>query len=120
MLQKNEAITWGIFRKEGSSLLGTIGFWRIQKEHYRAEIGYLLHPTLQGQGLMQEAVKAVLQYGFETMQLHSVEANVNPANAASIKLLERSGFLREAHFKENYFYNGRFLDSLIYSLLAPK
>jgi [ribosomal protein S5]-alanine N-acetyltransferase len=118
-LQKNEGITWGIYLKEGSPLLGTLGFWRILKEHYRAEIGYLLHPSLQGKGLMQEAVRKVLHHGFANMQLHSVEANVNPANAASIRLLEKTGFVREAHFRENYFYNGRFLDSYIYSLLAP-
>lgn len=119
-LQKNEGITWGIFLKEGSPLLGTIGFWRILKEHYRAEIGYLLHSALQGKGLMQEAVREVVHYGFSHLQLHSVEANVNPANTASIRLLEKTGFVREAHFRENYFYNGRFLDSYIYSLLAPK
>jgi ribosomal-protein-alanine N-acetyltransferase len=119
LLQKNEAITWGIFLKEGSPLLGTIGFWQIQKEHYRAEIGYLLHPSVQGKGFMSEALMMVLNFGFHTMKLHSVEANVNPANAASIKLLERAGFVREAYFRENYFYNGKFVDSAVYSLLAP-
>lgn len=118
MLQQNEAITWGLFPKEGSPLSGTIGFWRIAKEHYRAEIGYLLHPSLQGKGLMQEAMNTVLAYGFSALQLHSVEANVNPDNTASIRLLERSGFVREAYFRESYFYNGRFLDSAVYSLLA--
>lgn len=120
LLKKNEAVTWGIFLKEGSPLMGTIGFWRIQKEDYRAEIGYLLHPTLQGKGIMNEAMQAVLAYGFQAMKLHSVEANVNPQNTASFKLLEKIGFVREAYFRENYFYNGRFMDSLIYSLLEPK
>jgi ribosomal-protein-alanine N-acetyltransferase len=119
MLQTNEAITWGIYLKEGSLLKGTIGFWRIQKEHYRAEIGYLLHPSLQGKGLMQEALQPVLQYGFEVMKLHSIEANISPANVASIKLVEKNGFSREAYFKENYFHNGEFLDTVIYSLLTP-
>ena len=99
--------------------MGTIAFWNIQKAHYRAEVGYALHPAHQGNGLMQEALLAVLVYGFNTMHLHSVEANVNPANTASIKLLERNGFVREGYFRENYFYNGRFLDSAIYALLAP-
>ena len=62
---------------------------------------------------------SVLDYGFTTMLLHSVEANVNKDNAASMKLLAKNNFVREAYFKENYFYNGRFLDSVIYSLLAP-
>ena len=54
-LTNNTAITWGITRKDDLKLIGTIGFWRIMEEHYRAEIGYLLHPDLQGKGFMQEA-----------------------------------------------------------------
>ena len=113
----NEGITWAITLTNNPKLIGTIGFWRIAKEHYRAEIGYMLHPSYQQKGLMQEALTAVLQYGFKTMKLHSVEANVNPNNAASIKLLERNNFVREGYFRENFYYDGKFLDSAIYSLL---
>ena len=116
-LANNSAITWGITRKDDLKLIGTIGFWRIMKEHYRAEIGYLLHPDLQGNGFMQEAMEVVLDYGFRTMKLHSVEANINPGNSASQKLLERNHFVKEAYFKENYFSDGKFLDSIIYSRL---
>jgi ribosomal-protein-alanine N-acetyltransferase len=119
-LINNDGITWAITLKNYAALVGTIGFWRMMKEHYRAEIGYMLHPDLQGKGIMQEAITAVLDYGFYIMKLHSVEANVNPANTASIKLLERNNFIKEAHFKENYFYNNTFLDSAVYSLLAPQ
>ena len=115
----NEAITWAITWKEHEQLIGTICFWNIHPEHYRAEIGYALHSAEQGKGIMQEALRAVLDYGFKVMHLHSVEANVNPDNLASVKLLERNGFHREAYFRENYFYDGRFLDSAIYSILAP-
>ena len=115
-----ESITWAVTLKTNPALIGTIGFWRIEKENYRAEIGYLLNPLHQGKGLMQEAIATVLKYGFETMLLHSVEANVNPGNEASIKLLEKNSFVKEGYFKENYFYNGQFLDSAIYSLLANK
>jgi len=113
----NESIVWAISLKNETKLIGTITFWNIKKEHYRAEIGYALHPAFQGKGFMQEAMSSVLDYGFKTMKLHSVEANINPNNAASIKLLEKNNFIREAYHKENYFYDGRFLDSAIYSLL---
>ncbi len=116
--EENDGILWGIALKDDEKIIGTICYWRMEKTHYRAEIGYTLHPLQQGKGIMDEAMKAVLQYGFETMKLHSVEANVNPANNASIKLLERNGFIREAYFRENYYYNGHFLDSAIYSLLT--
>jgi len=117
LILADEAITWGITLNENDTVIGTMGFWRIEKEHYRAEIGYLLRPSLQGKGIMQDAISAALNYGFKTMKLHSVVANVNPENTASIKLLERNNFIREGYFRENYFYNGKFLDSALYSLL---
>jgi ribosomal-protein-alanine N-acetyltransferase len=89
------------------------------KEHYRGEVGYVLLPEYQGKGIMHEALGAVIAYGFDVMKLHSIEANTNPNNTPSHKLLERHGFVREAYFKENYYYNGKFLDSAIYSLITP-
>jgi ribosomal-protein-alanine N-acetyltransferase len=114
----NEGITWGITLKNEPRLIGNMGIWRIEKEHHRAEIGYALHLSHQSKGYASEALKAILHYGFHTMQLHSMEANVNPGNAASIKLLERNNFVREAYFKENYFFDGKYLDSAIYSLIS--
>ena len=117
--QKEESLTWAIsLSGEPHHLVGTIGFWRMQKEHFRAEIGYLLHPQFHRQGIMNEAITAVLDYGFRHMNLHSVEAHVNPDNAASIRLLEKSGFVREAYFRENYYYDGKFLDTAVYSLVS--
>jgi len=116
--KNNDAVTWAITLKEELKLIGTICYWNIKKEHYRAEIGYVLHPDYWGKGIMQEALTEILNFGFKVMKLHSIEANVNPENAASIKLLERNKFVREAYFKENYFYDGKFLDSEIYSLLT--
>ncbi len=114
----SEGITWAISIQNDSTLIGTIGFWKIDTENHRAEIGYLLHPNHQQKGIMQEALSAVLNYGFTQMQLHSVEANINPANEASRKLLEKNKFIQEGYFKENFYYKGSFLDSAIYSLLT--
>lgn len=117
-LHSNDAITWGIcLPQNNKQLIGTIGFWRIIKENHRAEIGYMLHADHWRKGLMEEAVKAVIQFGFTNMQLHSIEAHINPANAGSAGLLEKLGFAREAYFKEDYYFRGQFLDTAIYSLL---
>ena len=118
--KNNEAITWGIALKNNPQLIGYIGIWNIKKEHYRAETGYALHTDHHRKGIMQEALSEILKYGFKEMKLHSIEANVNPLNIASIKLLERNNFIREAYFKEDYFFNGKFLDTAIYSLLTPQ
>ena len=116
-LTENKGITWGISLKNTEGLIGTIGFWRIDKENHRSEIGYLLDPDYFGKGYMSEVFVPVIHYGFNTMKLHSIEANVNPDNKESITLLIRNNFVKEAHFKENYYYNGKFLDSVIYSRL---
>lgn len=66
---------------------------------------------------MFEAIQTVIEFGFEKMKLHSIEANINPENIASKKLLEKAGFIKEAYFKENHFFNGKFIDTEVFSLL---
>lgn len=116
---KNEIITWGIALKNEPKLIGTVVYLNFKKENYRTEFGYALHPDYWRKGIMDEVAKAVLDYGFNTLKLHSIEANINPENIASQKLLEKNGFVREAYFKENFFWQGKFLDTAIYSLLNP-
>lgn len=118
-LHINEGITWAIAFKGEATLIGTIGFWRIDKENHRAEIGYMLQPQQHKKNIMQEAMVIALDYGLNSMRLHSVEANVNPANEASKKLLLKNNFNQEAYFKENYYFNNQFPDTVIYSLLTP-
>lgn len=117
-VSKGESISWGITLKPDNKIIGHIGFVRLSKENYRAEVGYLLKEDYHGTGIMLEALNAVSRYGFETLKLHSIEALVRPENIASCKLLEKSGFIQEAHFKENFFYNDQFEDTVVYSLLG--
>lgn len=117
-LEKNEGILWVItFKDDPDKMIGTIGYWRIVKEHYRAEIGYLLRPDQWGKGIMKEAIEKVSTYGFREMGLHSIEANINPGNVASAALLTKCGFEKEGYFRESYYYNGVFSDAAIYSLV---
>lgn len=119
-LEQNNGITWCISLKEApDQSVGNIGLWRIDKENYRAEIGYMLHPSLHRKGIMSEAIQPVIDYGFREMKLHSMEAQIDPRNTASAQLLQKAGFIREAYFKENYFLRGQFADTAVYSLLAP-
>jgi len=119
-VERNDGISWCISLKDSpSEHVGSIGFWRIEKENYRSEIGYMLEPSLQGKGIMYEALQKVLQYGFGTMQLHSVEAQIDPRNVPSAALLRRAGFIQEGYFKENYYLHGLFADTAVFSLLKP-
>jgi ribosomal-protein-alanine N-acetyltransferase len=119
LMAKKEGIWWAISIKGYPKLVGVIAYRSFLKEHYRGELSYAMHPDLQGRGLMQEALALILDYGFNKIGLHSVEANVDKENAASIRLLERNNFVKEAHFKENYYFDSKFIDSVIYSLIKP-
>ncbi len=118
-LDANEGIMWAITLLDHPNIvIGTIGYWRLIKQHHRAEVGYMLHPGSWNKGIMKEALLAVIDYGFNAMKLHSIEAHINPDNVASGFLLEKTGFTREAYFKEDFFFRGKFIDTAVYSLLS--
>jgi len=113
----NEGVNWAITLKNNPKLIGIIGHYKIKPEHYRSEIGYMILPEYHNKGIVTEAIKEVVNYGFNQMQLHSIEAVIDPENIASEKVLLKNGFVKEAHFIENEYYDGKFFDSVIYSLL---
>ncbi len=114
---KRLSVNWVITERGRDILIGYVAFWRWMKEHFRAEIGFALFPEYWGKGIMTEALEAAIGFGFGKMGLHSIEGNVNPGNMASMKILEKFNFKKEAYFRENMFFNGKFVDSVIYSLL---
>jgi [ribosomal protein S5]-alanine N-acetyltransferase len=116
----NVGINWGITLKDQPKVLGIIGYYRMQPENYRAEIGYMLLPEYHNKGIISEAVNRLITYGFDDLNLHSIEAVIDPENFASEKVLLKCGFVKEAHLKESEFYEGKFLDKVIYSLLSSK
>lgn len=120
LLLKNECMNWAICLKENNVLIGNIGYFRMQPENHRAEIGYMLSPDFHGKGIMQEALTEIIRYGFNEIKLHSIEAVTDPENSSSWMLLEKNGFIREGHFKEDTFWQGKYLDSYVYSLLNTK
>jgi [ribosomal protein S5]-alanine N-acetyltransferase len=120
-INQNEGINWAIsWKNEPSVYIGVVGLFRIDKANHRAEIGYMLAPQYWGQNIMSELIPAILDYGFETLKCHSIEAVIAPENGASRRVLEKNGFVVEAYFKENVFFEGKYLDSMILSILNPK
>ncbi len=116
-LEKNEGINWAITLKGDTKLIGIIGHYRMKWEHFRSEIGYMILPECHGKGIATEAIQLMIDFGFNQMNMHSLEGIIDPANTASARVLEKNGFVKEAHFKENEFYDGKFLDSVVYSLV---
>ena len=87
-IQNNsEGLMWAITLKNDPKLIGTIGIWKIVKEKAEAEIGYELLPQYQGNGIMLEAVKTAIKFGFETLKLKKIVAESRVDNLRSINLL---------------------------------
>ena len=116
----NPGTRWGIARREGGPLLGTCGLFAWTRGWRRATLGYELGCTAWGQGYMQEALQAVLGWGFDQMQLHRIDACIHPDNAASLKLARKLGFVEEGRLRDAGFWLGQYHDLLQFSLLAPE
>lgn len=113
--ETSTGISWGVTLKNGDNqLIAGCGLWRIVREHYRAEIGYAVLPAYWNQGIISEAIKAVCDFGFNRIGIHSIEANLNPENIRSARVLEKNGFVKEGYFKQNHFHEGKFIDTLTY------
>ena len=117
MIDSNQGINWAITLKGDPTFMGTAGIYRISPENHRAEVGYMLLPEHRCKGIVTETIDMMLNYGFNQLQLHSMAAVIDPANAASERVLQKNGFVKEAHFLEDEYYNGVYYDSVIYSLL---
>ena len=116
-VNNNILLNWAITTKEDDKLIGMIGFYRMKPENYRAEVGYILSAEFHGQGIITEALERIIQFGFDEMKLNSIEAVIDPGNYGSEKVLLKNNFIKEGHFKEHTFFEGKFLDSVFYSLL---
>jgi len=116
-IKANSSIAWGITIKNENKVSGTIGYHRMEPEHFRAEIGYMINQPYWNIGIASEAIKPIIDFGFKIMNLHSIEAKLDSANIASKKLLTKFGFVKEAYFKENYFFEGKFQDTEVCSLI---
>ena len=101
-------------------VIGTIGLMWIQKENRAAEVGYSLSRRYWNQGLMTEALGAVLQFCFDTMRLNRVEAQHETDNPASGAVMRHVGMRREGMLRQRIYNKGRFTDVELYAMLAEE
>lgn len=108
---------WGVCRGEDDLVIGTCTLWQIDGPNLRAEVGFALARPYWRQGWMSDAVTALIEFSFFELGLRRLEADVDPANGASIALLERLGFEREGLMRERWLVAGEASDSLFLGLL---
>lgn len=115
-----QAIGWAGVLRDNNEIIGTCGFNSIDMMNMHAEIGGEMATEFWGKNIAVEAVKAILDFGLNTMNLHTIEAKVSPMNRSAIYVMEQLGFEKEAHYTDRIYYNGSFLDMAVYSLIKGK
>jgi ribosomal-protein-alanine N-acetyltransferase len=109
---------WIIEIDSSKTFAGAIRFNRFEKKWRCGEIGYELHPDYWGKGLMTEAVRAVVACGHEVFRLNRIDAWTLPGNAASDRVLEKSGFRHEGTLRQKAWFKGAFHDFRIFGRIA--
>jgi len=117
---KNSWFQLAIIEKETNALIGDVGLHFLPEEPDQVEIGITLRKESQGKGLATEVLRLVFDYLFITLKKHRIIASVDPQNIASIRLMERLGMRKEAHFRKSLFMNGKWQDDMIYALLETE
>ena len=111
------SLSWVILSKDAAKFIGEIGMGLAPSRYRKAEIHYSLLPVFWGQGLATEAVQCIVDHGFNRLGLHRIEAGVAVDNLASIKLLERIGFIREGRKRQILPLKDGWSDNFHYGLL---
>lgn len=119
-MDSGEIFPWAIADRDSDRLIGALTFFSLHAEQLRAEIGYSLSPAFQGRGLAAEALRCGLAHAFDDLGLVRVEADIDPRNERSWRLLERIGFQREGLLRKRWRVNGEVCDTAFYGLLAEE
>jgi ribosomal-protein-alanine N-acetyltransferase len=115
---QQEALRWGITFKGENRIIGNGGYaWEADND--LAALSYILAKPYWNQGIMTEALTAIIQFGFEHIHLHRIEAQVAYPNLASARLLEKLGFQVEGRFRDRQYVDNQFVDERMFALINP-
>lgn len=119
----DEYDTWfqfAIISKTNGELIGDIGIHFFDVDRYQVEIGCTLAKSYHGKGIAIEALKAIIEYLFVNLYKQRITCSIDPQNQASIKMVERLGFRKEAHFKQSIYVDGEWYDDVVYAILKDE
>ena len=115
--RNREPASWGIEYVQTGEVIGTIGFMWIQGDNAAAEVGYSLAREYWNKGIMTEALKAVIDYGFGRMNLNRIEAQHETGNPASGAVMRKCGMVHEGTLRQRLFNKGKYVDVELYAIL---
>lgn len=114
--QTGEGANFVIVRQNDNQVLGSISYKDIDHKHHRAEFGYWIGKPFWNNGYATEAIKAIIQYGFEKLDLHRIYATPFGENKASQRVLEKAGMMKEGVMKDHIYHRGEYKDFWVYGL----
>jgi [ribosomal protein S5]-alanine N-acetyltransferase len=117
LFRSRQLFQWGISTRDDGAVIGTCTLYNLDLAHRRGEIGFALRRSAWGQGLATEAVEVLIGFSFDRLGLHRLEADADPQNESSLRLLERQGFQREGYLRERWHNLGQIQDAVFLGLL---
>ncbi|APO46106.1 alanine acetyltransferase [Paenibacillus xylanexedens] len=118
--KNDQAYNFGIFTNTDNILVGTVSLFQVMRGPLQsAYIGYDLDRKNNGRGYTTDAVRLVVDHGFNKLKLHRIEAGAMTHNIASIRVLEKVGFQKEGIARQNVHINGKWEDHQILAILNP-
>lgn len=118
---QDKEYNFGIFHKGEEKLIGTINLVQVMRGPVQSAImGYTIDQQYSGNGYATEAVKLLVDYAFEELLLHRIEAGVKPHHEASMRVLEKAGFHKEGIRKKNVQINGQWQDHQMLAIINPE
>ena len=116
-MRGTENLCFGLERLSDHRMIGTAELFGIDAPCRRSEIGYSLLVEAWGKGYMGEALQALVNLGFQELNLNRIEADIDPRNTPSRRCLERLGFKQEGYLRERWIVNDEVCDSALYGLI---
>lgn len=114
--KSGEYLDWGIALKKTGKIIGTCGFTSVDASNNKGEVGYVLNREYWNQGYATEAVKRVLEYGFNELELNRLEARVMEGNQDSVRVLTKCNMVHEGTFKQELFVKGTYRNIMHFAL----
>jgi RimJ/RimL family protein N-acetyltransferase len=116
--EQDKVFELAVERKKDGRVIGLLGL--IRRDHRQGEMGWALGVEYRGQGYATEAARALMDHGFNSLGLHRIHADTNSDNRSSWRVMERLGMRREAQLRDSVFEGGKWLDRVIYGMLADE
>ena len=118
--QNNDYYRWAIIDKKSNQCIGQIAYYLVNSQYHFAEIEYCIGQYFQCQGFATEATKAIIDYGFQKINLHKIQICTKTINKPSKRVIEKCGFVYEGTLRDYFYIDGQYVGRMYYSILKSE